>query len=403
MPPWVPAQFLFTSENQNKGITVRTKSSFFFRRIAMDNQSVPFNLRAQLLTGAAAVALIGFALSPREARAADVICAPDASGSAIANATETCSGTGDKINFAAVPAATSSTVTLNAVNIAGAIGNGVAIDPGATSQTAIVTGGGAINALGGDGIRLLTATGAGTLSIGTSTNRVGTAVSGGSAGVMANGIRVEGLGDVSVFGGNAAITSNATGAGSWGLRARSLPVGSTPGGAVVVDILGAVTGPGAIQATTTGTDVTDTVTVIAAGAVTGTAGAGIQARSVNGNSAVTASGAVVGSIGTGSNGIDVATTGSGSVAVTTLGGGTVSANGGAVGVIVSSGVGGFAANLGANVTSTASNAIKTTNTGATGTNTITIGTATVRGLGASAATSVIDMTSASGGLTTLTT
>ena len=61
-------------------------------------------------------------------------------------------------------------------------------------------------------------------------------------------------------------------------------------GAVVVDTLGAVTGPGGIQATTSGTDVTDSVTVITAGAVTGTAGAGIQARSVNGNSSVTASG-----------------------------------------------------------------------------------------------------------------
>src|SRR5690348_11790678 len=102
----------------------------------MNNHSVAFKLRAQLLASAAAVAVIGFAFSPRDAKAADVVCAPDASGTAIASATETCTGAGDKINFAATPATVSSTVTLNAVNIAGAAGTAVAIDPGATSQTA---------------------------------------------------------------------------------------------------------------------------------------------------------------------------------------------------------------------------------------------------------------------------
>jgi hypothetical protein len=369
----------------------------------MNNPSVSFALRSQLLASAAAVALMGLAFSAREAKAADVVCAPDASGTAIGNAAEACSGTGDKINFAAAPATVTSTVTLNGVNIAGAAGTAVAIDPGATSQTVIVSGGGSINALGGDGLRLLTATGAGALSVGTAANRIGTAITGGSGALTANGVRVEGLGDVSLFGGNVAITTTATGTGSWGLRARSLPVGSTPGGAVIVDTLGAVTGPGAIQATTTGTDATDSVTVISAGAVTGTAGAGIQVRSVNGNSAVTASGAVIGSVGTGSNGIDVAATGTGNVAVTTLGGGTVTGNGGAVGVIVSSGAGGFGVNLGANVTSTASNAIRTTNVGAAGTNTIVIGNANIRGQGTCATTGIIDMTSASGGLITLTT
>ena len=336
---------------------------------------------------------------------ADVVCAANLSGTAIAGATENCTGAGEKIDYAAAPASAASTVTLNAVTISAPSSSAVAIDPGATAQTVVITPGGNITSTAGDGVRLLTPTGAGTLSLGTLANRIASPVTGGNGALAADGIRVEGLGDASVYTGNVAITSTSNAGASWGIRARSLAVGSGLGGAVIVDTQGPVSGPGGIQATTTGTDTTDSVTAIAAGPVTGTAGAGIQVRSVNGNSVVTVSAPVVGSTGTGANGIDVSASGSGNVSVTTLPGGTVTGTGGAAGIVVSSwwGTEVFALNIGADVTSTAGNAIKATNTTANGTNTIAIGAATIRGLGTGATTSVIDMTSASGGLITLTT
>jgi hypothetical protein len=355
----------------------------------------------------AAVSLLGFALAPERARAADVVCAPNASGTAIANATETCSGVGDKIDYSVAPATVNSTVTLNAVNIPNAAINGVAINPGTTSQT-VLSSGGSIKAVGGDGIRILATSGTGTQSVGTASNLILTPITGGTGATAANGIRIDSLGDANVFAGNVALTSTSTSGASWGVRARSLTVGSAPGGAVVVVTQGPVSGPAGIQATTTGTDVTDTVTVATAGPVTGAAGAGIQVRSVNGNSVVTVGAPVVGATGTASHGIDVQTNngvnnGTGNVSVTTAAGATVTANAGTIGILIGSGTGGMSINVGADVTSTGNTAIKTNSFASASSNVITIGTANIRGLGTTNLSGSIDMTSPSGGLTVLNT
>src|ERR1700680_1596968 len=92
-----------------------------FRREIVANCSIVRTLRREFsLIPAIAVAMLlpGVAFAPRAAMAADVACAPDPSGTAIANATETCAGAGDKINYN-LPAVVSSTVTLNNAVITG--------------------------------------------------------------------------------------------------------------------------------------------------------------------------------------------------------------------------------------------------------------------------------------------
>jgi hypothetical protein len=371
------------------------------------NTSLWDKTRFVLLPALAGVAMVlaGNALTPTKAMAADVVCAPNSSGTAIASTTETCTGAGDKIKYDTVPATVSSTVTLNGVTITGAAAgttDAVAINPGATSVVVLTTGGGSITATSGNGINVTTTTGTGTISIGTAANRISIPISGGFGLNTAQGIFVAGRGDVNVFVGNVPIIGTSTGGGSWGIRVADGLAGSNPGGAVVVDTLGTITAArGGILATTSGTDLTDTVTVITAGAITASGGAGIQTSSINGGSNITAGAAIIGSVGAGTSGISETVTGTGTAVLTTLAGASVTGNGGATGILVASGAGGMTINLGANVTSTTSNAIKTTSSNTTGVNVITLGAATVKGLGTSATTAVIDMTAPSGGLTTL--
>jgi hypothetical protein len=333
-----------------------------------------------------------------------VVCAPDASGTLIASPAESCTGVGDKINYAVAPALVDSTVTLTGVTITGTApgtADAVAINPGATAQTVLATGG-SITAVAGNGIAITATAGTGTLSVGTATNRVTTAISGGNGLLTAQGIFIAGRGDINVYTGAGAILGTSTGGGSWAIRVQNSLAGSNPGGAVMVNTQGLVSAlRGGILATTVGTDITDTVTVVSTGAVTSVAGAAIQTSAVNGNTSITVSAPVNGSVGAGTGGISATATGGGNVAITTLAGGTVTGNGGANGIVVSSGAGGLALNIGANVNSTGASAIKTTNLVSVGTNTITIGAAAITGLGGSTA-GVIDVQSLSGGLTTLT-
>jgi hypothetical protein len=346
-------------------------------------------------------------LLSHNALAADVVCTPDPSGTAIASAAETCSGVGDKIKYDTLPATVSSTVTLNGVVITGTAPgttDAVAINPGTSNVTILTNGVGSITSVAGNGINVTATAGTGTISVGTAANRINVPVAGGNGLNTAQGINVVGRGDINIYTGTVPITGTSTGGGSWSIFARDTLAGSGPGGAVVVDAQGALlAGRGSILATTAGTDATDSVTVTTTGAVTGLAGAGIQTSSVNGATTITASGPVIGSIGTGTVGISETITGTGNAVLTTLTGGTVTGNGGAQAIVVATGSGGMNVNIGANVTSTANNAIKTTNSTATGTNSITIGAAAIKGLGTSTTTAVINLTTASGGLTTLTT
>lgn len=360
--------------------------------------------RAALLPvfAGAAIILTGTCTS---SAAADVVCAPDASGTFITSPAVACAGAGDKIDFTIAPSTVSSTVTLTGVTITGTApgtGDAVAINPGVTSQT-ILGSGGSIAAIAGNGINLTATAGTGTLSVGTVANRVTTAISGGNGLLTAQGISIAGRGDINVYTGAGAILGTSTGGGSWAIRVQDTLAGTGAGGAVVVDTQGVVSAlRGGILATTAGSDVTDTVTVVSTGAVTGFAGAGIQTSAVNGNTSITASAPVVGGAGAGSGGITATASGSGNVAVTTLAGGAVTGNGGANAISVSTGAGGLNLNIGANVTSTGAIAIKTVNLVSVGTNTITIGNASIRGLGGVTA-GVIDIQSLSGGFTTLTT
>lgn len=360
--------------------------------------------RATLLPVVAGAAIV-LAGTFASATAADVVCTPDASGSFIANTTETCVGAGDKIDFTIAPAAVSSTVTLTGVTITGAATgttDAVAINPGTAAQTILATGG-SITAIAGNGINLTATAGTGTLSVGTAANRFTTAISGGNGLLTAQGIFIAGRGDINVYTGAGAILGTSTGGGSWAIRVQDTLAGTGPGGAVMVDTQGVVSAlRGGILASTAGTDITDTVTVVSTGAVTGVAGAAIQTSAVNGNTSITVSAPVTGSVGAGSGGITATSTGSGNVAVTTLAGGTVVGNGGANAIAVSSGAGGINLNIGANVTSTGAIAIKTVNLVSVATNTVTIGNASIRGAGGVTA-GVIDIQSLSGGVTTLTT
>lgn len=352
---------------------------------------------------AGAGTLIAIIAWPHSASAADVACVPDLSGTAIANSAETCSGAGDKINYT-LPAIVSSTVTLNNVTIPGTAPgttDAVAINPGITSQTVLATGG-SITAVAGNGINVTTATGNGAINVGTAANPINTPISGGNGTNTAQGILVNGQGAINVYTGNVPITGTSTGGGSWSFRIAQT-LATALNAPVTLNSQGAdVAGRGSILVRNAGTSPTDTVTVITTGIVTGLAGAGIQTSSVNGNTVIIASAPVIGSIGAGNSGISATVTGRGNAAVTTSSAATVTANGAATGVLVSSGSGGMNINLGANVTSAAGNAILTTNSSATGTNTISIGAATIKGLG-TGGVAVIDMTSASGGLTTLNT
>jgi outer membrane autotransporter protein len=242
------------------------------------------------------------------------------------------------------------------------------------------------------------------VSVGTAANRFNIAVTGGNGSLAGNGIRAESNGDVNVVTGNATIASTSTSGASWGIRARNLANGSGPGGAVIVDAQGAVTsGAGGIQAISTGTDASDSVSVVTSGPVSGAAGAGIQVRSVNGNASLMVSGPVTGSTGAGSNGIDAAISGVGNLTITTLGGGTVTATNNTVGILASAAGGSVSLNIGASVTSTGGSAVRTINTSATGTNAINIGNVVINGQGTSSTSAVIDMISATGGLTSLNT
>ena len=316
-------------------------------RAALLNTSIQSTLpgvRFALFPVFASAALIFSAtFAPGTAAAADVVCSPDASGTLITSAPETCTGTGDKINFAVAPAVVSSTVTLTGVTITGtALGttDAVAINPGITAQTVLATGG-SITAIAGNGINLTATAGTGTLSLGTAANRVTTAISGGNGLLTAQGIFIAGRGDINVYTGAGPILGTSTGGGSWAIRVQNSLAGTGPGGAVVVDTQGVVSAlRGGILATTAGTDITDTVTVVSTGAVTGVAGAAIQTSAVNGNTTITVSAPVTGSVGAGTGGISATSTGSGAVAITTLAGGTVTGNGGANAIVVSTGAGG---------------------------------------------------------------
>jgi hypothetical protein len=343
----------------------------------MDNRSVVLGLRAQLLTGAAAVALLSLTLAPGDARAADVVCAPNASGTAIANATETCTGAGDRIDYATNPATLSSTVTLNGVTINSAAGDGLGIAAGSTSQTVLSSGTGSITAAAGNGINMTAASGTGTLSVGTSANRFNNAITGGTnAGTQ--GIFIQGRGDVNIFTGNVAITSNAAAGGSWGIRAQDIQAGAGTGGAVIVDTQGAISAVrGGILATSAGTDATDSVTVTTTGTVTGNAGTAIEARSVNADTNVTA--------GAAGGGIVVTVSGTGNASVTTLAGAPVTGTG-ANGISTSA--------LSGNTTILVANSVAGTGTGdsngikaaaTTGNITVTANGSTINGVAVDAA------------------
>lgn len=383
----------------------------------MTNRSTHRVLRGELLNAsvlaesaatrfsafAATGALLAILVAPERALAADVACVPDPSGTAIANSTETCSGAGDKINYT-LPAIVSSTVTLNNVTIPGTAPgttDAVAINPGTTSQTVLATGGN-ITAVAGNGINVTATAGNGAINVGTAANPINTSISGGNGTITAQGILVSGRGAINVFTGNVPITGTSTGGGSWSFLI-SQTLATAVNAPVTLNSQGAdVAGRGSILVRNAGTSPTDTVTVITSGIVTGLAGAGIQTSSVNGNTVIMASAPITGSIGAGNSGISATVTGTGNAAVTTSSSATVTAMGAATGVLVSSGTGGMNVILGANVTSAAGNAIRTTNSSVTGTNTVTIDPATVKGLG-TGGVAVIDMTSASGGLTTLNT
>jgi outer membrane autotransporter protein len=339
------------------------------------------------------------ALVPQIARAADVVCTPNPSGTAIASAAETCTGGGDKINYS-LPATVTSTVTLTNVTIPGtALGtsDAVNINPGSNSITVLGSGGN-ITAVAGNGINITETTGNGIINLGTAANPFNTPIAGGNGVSTAQAVLINGRSAINVYIGNVPINGTSTGGGSW-----SYFLTQTQATAVNAPILlnsqgTQIANRGSIIVRQLGIDATDTVTVITSGAVTGLSGAGIQTGSINGNTVINASGPVIGSVGAGNTGISATITGTGNASVTTSN--TVTGIGAARGLLVSSGAGGMNLSIGGNVTSAGANAIKTVNSTTTGTNIINLGTATVTAPG-TGGIAVIDMTTPSGGLTTL--
>ena len=268
------------------------------------------------------------------------------------------------------------------------------------SVTVLVGSGGKIVSTAGSGILVKSLFA--NISIGTSTNRVSSPVTGGNGSASAQGIAISGIGPgVSVFGGDVPIASTSTGGDSWGIKVSNL---AESNGSSLVDTAGPVSGPGGILVAsgTEGIPV-DSVIVTTAGPVTGSIGSGIQTSSANGSTIITVSAPVRGATGVGIGGGITATGSPVGIAITTLANGTVTATGpGANGISAISAVGAVTLTLGADVTSTDASAIKLINTRTPKANTISIGTATIRGLGTASAP-LIDMTTVSGALTTVST
>jgi hypothetical protein len=282
----------------------------------MERRSVVLSRRGNLLNGASqlslakarmillpivigtGVALSGITLLPNDAMAAAVVCAPQvADGTQNISANETCTGSGDFIDYAAAPANADATVTWtggtittpaakngiiinngtraitvttntgstitaasngisvfgttgaisinNSSNITSTGGVGIRANISANSTNTITvlnsgnivaTGGSGIEAFGNLTVGNVTTGTTGAVSVGTAASRISGTVSGGFAANAAQGIWAGGLGNVSVFTATgSAIIGTSTGGGSWGIRAQS-----SGNGTVVVDTLGTV-------------------------------------------------------------------------------------------------------------------------------------------------------------------
>ena len=117
----------------------------------------------------AAMALAGNTFTPTRAFAADVVCAPVASGTPLTGDT-TCTGAGDKISFPSQTA--NATVTVNGVTITGAAApeDAIEIIGSANNLTVNITGGGGVL---GKGIGITTGTGGFALNVGGNVSSTG--------------------------------------------------------------------------------------------------------------------------------------------------------------------------------------------------------------------------------------
>jgi uncharacterized protein with beta-barrel porin domain len=190
------------------------------------------------------------------------------------------------------------TVTVTAGGVTSTAGDGISAS--GVDGLVTVNGQGAINAVGGVGIRAqstgtsgVTVTGSGNVTSASSNGILATQANN-AAGTNA-GIHVGGSGDTS-------------GTGSFGISAQITGANNT--GNILIDRTGNVTGLGGISATTVGGG---NVTVSGAGNVNGAAGTGINATSSggNGNVVVVPAGSV-----TAASGITASAAGTGAVTVT---------------------------------------------------------------------------------------
>ena len=254
---------------------------------------------SSLLAGAGGVALTVF--TPAAALGADVVCAPNPSGTAGVSGLETCSGAGDGITY--VNAAGAVTVDLNGVTTTT---NGVKVyAAGATPinivsvTTASTIGSGGTGVDGrSDGNASIDFTGANVAVNATGIGIIAASLTGGGAGDSTASLGGGSVTATGVYGiiadaqgsGNASVT---TGAGSTvvgsGIGVVSQAVGA---GKATVDVGGSVTAPGG-SSFGTATSLAlgggaNSLTVESTGSVTSTSAlAGVHQFSTAGNGAVT--------------------------------------------------------------------------------------------------------------------
>src|SRR6266446_10915693 len=143
-------------------------------------------LKARMLllpiAAGAVMAVSGVALAPSPALAADVSCAPNPSGVPLTLSSTNCTGLGDGINFPA--ATTSSSVTLESLNISGGSAYGVIINTsGNNINVADTLAGGSITTAtaGSDGMNV--AAGGGNITVNLTNTATGISVSGVNNGI----------------------------------------------------------------------------------------------------------------------------------------------------------------------------------------------------------------------------